>query len=85
MPHDQSLEQAVLASELPLTAAPLLYVNGFPGVGKLTIAREIVKLLGLEECILLDSHTLIGPVNAQYSQTARKRAKQSVSSNLKLS
>jgi hypothetical protein len=66
MPYDQSLSRAILASELPLTASPLLYINGFPDVGKLTISLGIVKLLGFDKCVLLESHTLIEPLNAQY-------------------
>lgn len=66
MPYGQSLLDAIFLSETPLTSAPLLYINGFPGVCKLTFAREIVNILGFDKCVLLDSHTLIEPLNAQY-------------------
>ncbi|KAI0125593.1 hypothetical protein BJ170DRAFT_439402 [Xylariales sp. AK1849] len=38
---------------------PLIWMNGFPGVGKLTIARELLKLLGEQNAILIDNHELI--------------------------
>lgn len=46
----------------------LLLLNGFPGVGKLTLARNLSKLLGQDEgglqIRLLDNQLLIDPVSA---------------------
>jgi hypothetical protein len=50
-----------------MTAAPLLWINGFPGSGKLTVARELVNLSG-SELILIDNHQLIDPVEARMSR-----------------
>lgn len=47
-----------------MTAVPLLWINGFPGSGKLSVARELVKLSG-NEMILIDNHQLIDPVEAR--------------------
>src|SRR5271156_3033838 len=47
-----------------MTAAPLVWINGFPGSGKLTVARALAKLLG-KEIILIDNHQLIDPVEAK--------------------
>ncbi|KAM0807012.1 hypothetical protein AB5N19_07351 [Seiridium cardinale] len=42
---------------------PLVWINAFAGVGKLTIARELVKLMGgQKKVILIDNHTLIDVV-----------------------
>lgn len=46
---------------------PFIYINGFPGVGKLTIARELQKLLPKAE--LIDNHQLIDPVAAIFERT----------------
>jgi hypothetical protein len=43
---------------------PLIYINTFPGTGKLSIARYLLALL--PPFILLDNHTLIDPVAAPY-------------------
>jgi hypothetical protein len=46
----------------------LLLLNGFPGVGKLTLARNLSTLLGQDkdgpQVRLLDNHLLIDPVSA---------------------
>ena len=41
-------------------AAALIWINGFPGTGKLTVARAITQLH--KDTILLDNHKLIDPV-----------------------
>lgn len=41
---------------------PIIYINGFPGVGKYTIAQKLVKIL--ENSKLIDNHLLINPVDA---------------------
>ncbi|KAF2122451.1 hypothetical protein BDV96DRAFT_592987 [Lophiotrema nucula] len=46
-------------------AAPVLYINGFPGTGKLTVARAIIGLLGEDQALLIDNHGLIDPVEAR--------------------
>ena len=48
-------------------AAPLIWINGFPGSGKLTIAKAVAKLHG--KVILLDNHKLIDPVEAKLSRS----------------
>jgi hypothetical protein len=40
-----------------------IYINGYPGVGKLTIARELLTLLP-QPARLVDNHLLIDPVAA---------------------
>ncbi|KAH6677795.1 hypothetical protein F5X68DRAFT_36291 [Plectosphaerella plurivora] len=61
-------------------AAPLIWVNGFPGAGKLTVARELGALD--ESFKIIDNHQLIDPVEARFSrsqpeyQPARKQERQ---------
>ncbi|KAK6066727.1 hypothetical protein SCUP234_03925 [Seiridium cupressi] len=44
-------------------SGPLVWINAFAGVGKLTIARELVKLMGgSDKVILIGNHTLIDVV-----------------------
>ncbi|ORY66133.1 uncharacterized protein BCR38DRAFT_340299 [Pseudomassariella vexata] len=40
----------------------LVYINGYPGVGKLTIATHLCTLLGSSRALLIDNHQLIDPV-----------------------
>ncbi|KAI4102522.1 MAG: hypothetical protein L6R37_004349 [Teloschistes peruensis] len=47
-------------------SAPFVYISGFPGVGKFTVAKELVKLL--PNAKLLDNHTLIDPVATLYER-----------------
>jgi len=47
--------------------APLVWINGFPGCGKLTIA-SVMKTLHTD-MILLDNHKLIDPVEAKYARS----------------
>lgn len=61
---------------------PLVWINAFAGVGKLTIARELVKALGgPEKAILIDNHTLIDvvtlPRDHKDYQAQRKAVRQS--------
>ncbi|KAF2141161.1 uncharacterized protein K452DRAFT_359516 [Aplosporella prunicola CBS 121167] len=48
-------------------AAPVVRINAFPGMGKLTIAREVVQLYQdrHRQAILIDNHQLIDPVEAR--------------------
>lgn len=43
----------------------IIHINGWPGVGKLTIARE---LAGLMNARLLDNHTIINPAEALFER-----------------
>ncbi|KAK2758672.1 hypothetical protein FQN54_003362 [Arachnomyces sp. PD_36] len=47
--------------------APLVWINGFPGSGKLTIATAIAQLH--EPAVVLDNHKLIDPVEARCPRT----------------
>ncbi|CAK1363973.1 unnamed protein product [Cercospora beticola] len=44
---------------------PLVWINGFPGVGKLTVARELLMLYTKAQVVLIDNHQLIDPVAAR--------------------
>ncbi|KAI5365851.1 putative P-loop containing nucleoside triphosphate hydrolase [Septoria linicola] len=50
------------------TRRPLVWINGFPGVGKLTIARELVKFYEQQDVVLIDNHQLIDPVAAKWKR-----------------
>ncbi|USW54058.1 Putative P-loop containing nucleoside triphosphate hydrolase [Septoria linicola] len=63
--------QKVLPSFLRLSylqEQPLVWINGFPGVGKLTIARELVKFYEQQDVVLIDNHQLIDPVAAKWKR-----------------
>jgi hypothetical protein len=47
--------------------APVVWINGFPGSGKLTIANAIATLR--KTAIVLDNHKLIDPVETQCPRT----------------
>lgn len=47
--------------------APLVWINGYPGVGKLTVAKAIANLD--PTVIVLDNHQLIDPVEAKFSRS----------------
>ncbi|KAL9078331.1 MAG: hypothetical protein Q9157_002762 [Trypethelium eluteriae] len=49
-----------------MSAKPLIWINGFPGVGKLTIAKALISLLESNRPILIDNHQLIDPVAADF-------------------
>ncbi|KAF7535035.1 hypothetical protein G7054_g5733 [Neopestalotiopsis clavispora] len=46
--------------------APLIWINGYPGSGKLTVARALQQLD--KSIVLIDNHQLIDPVEAEYSR-----------------
>lgn len=48
---------------------PIIYINGYPGVGKLTIAKALEKLM--PEAKVIDHHMLINPVDAVLSRSDR--------------
>lgn len=43
-----------------------VYINGYPGVGKLTVAKELTKLIPLSRVV--DNHSLIDPVARKYER-----------------
>ncbi|TVY75382.1 hypothetical protein Focb16_v005198 [Fusarium oxysporum f. sp. cubense] len=43
---------------------PIIHINGFPGQGKLTIARKLIELLKPYNGKLVHNHLLIDPVGA---------------------
>ncbi|KAK3904054.1 hypothetical protein C8A05DRAFT_14037 [Staphylotrichum tortipilum] len=49
---------------------PFIYLNGYPGVGKLTVAKELCKLLPHSKVV--DNHLLIDPVAAVFDRTAEE-------------
>ncbi|KAL9576613.1 MAG: hypothetical protein Q9212_006954 [Teloschistes hypoglaucus] len=42
-----------------MAPAPFVYISGYPGVGKLTVAKELSKLL--PNAKIVDAHTIIDP------------------------
>lgn len=53
-------------SDTVMAAAPLVWINGFPGSGKLTVATTLIEWMGKEKMILIDNHQLIDPVEAEF-------------------
>ncbi|KAK3945477.1 hypothetical protein QBC46DRAFT_250246 [Diplogelasinospora grovesii] len=49
---------------------PFIYINGYPGVGKLTVAKELSKLL--PKAKVINNHLLIDPVAAVFDRTAEE-------------
>jgi broad-specificity NMP kinase len=49
--------------------APFIYINGYPGVGKLSIARALL-LLVRQPAKLVDNHLLIDPVAALFDRSS---------------
>ena len=47
--------------------AHIIYINGWPGVGKLTVARHLQTLI--PDSRVLHNHELIDPVEKRYSRT----------------
>lgn len=76
---------------------PIIHINGFPGTGKLTIAREVVTILqehfaasgSGEQAKLVHNHLLINPADAVLHRTQpgyqvlRKALRDAVFSTLK--
>ena len=52
-----------------VSIGPLVWINGYPGTGKLTIAREIMAILGENQALLVDNHQLIDPVEIELAQS----------------
>ncbi|KAG5659852.1 hypothetical protein KAF25_002411 [Fusarium avenaceum] len=49
---------------------PIVHINGFPGIGKLTIARKLVALLAPYNGKLVHNHLLIDPAGAILSRAS---------------
>ena len=50
---------------------PIVHINGWPGIGKLTIARKIIALLGgSHDARLVHNHLLIDPVDTILSRNS---------------
>lgn len=68
--HQHSSNSTKMIPTLVSTAKPgprpVLWINGFPGTGKLTIARELARIH--IPSILIDNHQLIDPVAAKFSR-----------------
>ena len=47
---------------------PLIWINAFPGTGKFTIAKLLTTLLDEGDPLLIDNHSLIDPVEANFSR-----------------
>ncbi len=47
--------------------APLVWINGFPGAGKLTVATALAELD--KTVIVIDNHRLIDPVEAKFPRS----------------
>jgi hypothetical protein len=46
-----------------MSPKPLVWINGYPGTGKLTIAKFLTKrLLGNDKAMLIHNHILIDPI-----------------------
>ncbi|KAJ5174929.1 uncharacterized protein N7482_000806 [Penicillium canariense] len=71
---------------VPEPRRPIVHLNGFPGVGKLTIARFLLKLLPFAK--LVHNHLLINPADAILHrtqpgyQTLRRAIRQTIFSAL---
>lgn len=50
-------------------AAPVIYINGFPGVGKFTIAKALQCII--PNSVLIHNHQLIDPVEKKYPRGSR--------------
>ena len=72
--HDSDLAKQKQASLYPPRSTwqlrrgvPLIWINGCPGSGKLTVATALVTLH--KEAIVLDNHKLIDPVEARFPRS----------------
>lgn len=54
------------AMSAPKLGSCLILLNGYPGTGKLAIARELQSKLQDVQCRLIDNHLMIDPVDAIY-------------------
>lgn len=51
-------------------AMPIIHTNGFPGIGKLTIARKLVDLLKHFNAKLVHNHLLIDPAGGVLARSS---------------
>ncbi|KAI0388383.1 hypothetical protein F5Y17DRAFT_222191 [Xylariaceae sp. FL0594] len=56
--------------ETHLVRPPFIYINGYPGVGKLSVAKELCKLLPRAKVV--SNHLLIDPAAAIFDRTAEE-------------
>lgn len=52
-----------------IASAPLIWINGFPGTGKLTVAKAMSSLDS--EALVIDNHMLIDPVAHRLGPASR--------------
>lgn len=78
-----------MSTHTPSSSGCLVLLNGFPGVGKLTIARSLQSSSTNVEARLVDSHLIIDPAEAihpgcgdQY-RASRNRLRNAVFDELK--
>ena len=62
------IRTAINRSQAEKRTHPLIWINGYPGVGKLSVARELVRLFKGGEALLIDNHSLIDPVAANFDR-----------------
>ncbi|KAK4508413.1 hypothetical protein PRZ48_002151 [Zasmidium cellare] len=64
----RATRKSVRISEAKMTTspAPVVYINGYPGVGKFTTAKALQRLI--PDSVLIDNHQLIDPVEKIYSR-----------------
>jgi len=53
-----------------MTPPPLIWINDFPGSGKLTVANALVNLVGEDKIHLIDNHQLIDAVEAKTTRSS---------------
>ena len=73
-PTVQPSAEEKTSPRMPARRAPVVYINGCPGVGKQTVAEYLVLLLGADKAFLIDTYALgsvrdnepLTPENPQY-------------------
>ncbi|EJD45810.1 hypothetical protein AURDEDRAFT_165261 [Auricularia subglabra TFB-10046 SS5] len=60
------MSDTVVTATAPTPAAPFIYMGGYPGVGKQTVARELLKIIPGSR--LIDNHLLIDITRAVFRQ-----------------
>lgn len=64
-----ALKTSTRAVKMPNSPAPVIWINGYPGVGKFTIAKALQHLI--RDSILIDNHQLIDPVEKTHPRGSR--------------
>jgi broad-specificity NMP kinase len=59
---------SISTEKKPPPRSCVILINGFPGVGKFTIAKELQNSLPQSSSILIDNHQLIDPVMEKHPQ-----------------